>query len=105
MELKSVRKRITVALCANAGGSHKLKPLVIRKSARPRCFIQSAECSQLPPQSEGEDDCHCVQAVLEEFDRLMGSRGRHVVLLLDNAPSHRIPAELTNVKVCCDVAR
>ena len=39
------------------------------------------------------------QQFLEEFDRLMCSRGRHVVLLLDNAPSHRIPAELTNVKV------
>ena len=41
---------------------------------------------------------------LEEFNCLMCSRGRHIVLLLDNAPSRRIPAELANVKVCCDVA-
>ena len=35
---KKCKQRITVALCANADGSHKLKPLVIGKSARPRCF-------------------------------------------------------------------
>ena len=67
---KKCKKKITVALCANADGSHKLKLLGIGKSARARCFIQSAECSQLPPQSEGEDDCHCVQAVFGRIQLL-----------------------------------
>ena len=39
------------------------------------------------------------QQFLEGFDRLMRSKNRNVALLLDNAPSHKMSAELTNVKV------
>jgi DDE superfamily endonuclease/Tc5 transposase DNA-binding domain/CENP-B N-terminal DNA-binding domain len=36
---RKVRKeRITFLLCANADGTHKMQPLVIGKSANPRCF-------------------------------------------------------------------
>lgn len=35
---KVAKERITFLLCANADGSHKLNPLVIGKSANPRCF-------------------------------------------------------------------
>lgn len=35
---KTSKERITFMLCANADGSHKLNPLVIGKSANPRCF-------------------------------------------------------------------
>ncbi|XP_039969014.1 jerky protein homolog-like [Bactrocera tryoni] len=35
---KIAKDRITFMLCANANGSHKLKPLIIGKSANPRCF-------------------------------------------------------------------
>ena len=35
---KKIKDRITVALCSNADGSEKLKPLVIGKSENPRCF-------------------------------------------------------------------
>lgn len=35
---KSAKERITFMLTANADGSHKLKPLVIGKSKKPRCF-------------------------------------------------------------------
>lgn len=37
---KTSKERITFLLCANADGSHKLNPLVIGKSAKPRCFNQ-----------------------------------------------------------------
>lgn len=37
---RKIRKeRFTFMLCANAEGSHKLKPLVIGKAAKPRCFL------------------------------------------------------------------
>ncbi|CAB5357732.1 unnamed protein product [Rhizophagus irregularis] len=32
------KERLSVALCANADGSHKFKPLIIGKFERPRCF-------------------------------------------------------------------
>ena len=35
---KQFKDRITIALCANADGSDYIKPLVIGKSANPRCF-------------------------------------------------------------------
>ena len=35
---KKNKERLTIALCANADGSHKLNPLVIGKFAKPRCF-------------------------------------------------------------------
>ena len=35
---KKAKQRLTVPLTANADGSGKRKPLVIRKSAKPRCF-------------------------------------------------------------------
>ena len=38
------------------------------------------------------------QQFLKGFDRLMFNNNRNVALLLDNAPSHKISAELTNVK-------
>lgn len=35
---KHSKKRVTVLLCSNADGSDKRPPLVVGKSARPRCF-------------------------------------------------------------------
>lgn len=35
---KTAKERITFLLCANAEGTHKVKPLVIGKYAKPRCF-------------------------------------------------------------------
>ena len=36
--IKQSKERLTVALCVNADGSDKLKPIVINKSKAPRCF-------------------------------------------------------------------
>lgn len=35
---KIKKERITILLCANAEGTNKIKPLVIGKAAKPRCF-------------------------------------------------------------------
>ena len=35
---KKNKERLSIALCANSDGSHKLNPLVIGKYARSRCF-------------------------------------------------------------------
>jgi len=36
--LKKAKDRLTVLGCTNATGTHKLKPVLIGKSAKPRCF-------------------------------------------------------------------
>ena len=35
---KKNKERLSIALCANADGSHKLSPLIIGKYAKPCCF-------------------------------------------------------------------
>lgn len=35
---KVKKDRVTIMLCSNAAGTHKLKPLLIGKYAKPRCF-------------------------------------------------------------------
>jgi hypothetical protein len=35
---KKAKDRITVALCCSSDGSEKMKPYVIRKALKPRCF-------------------------------------------------------------------
>ena len=35
---KSVKSRVTVAMCCNASGSEKLGSMIIRKFKKPRCF-------------------------------------------------------------------
>ena len=35
---KRSKARLTVMICTNATGSYKMKPFVIGKAARPRCF-------------------------------------------------------------------
>jgi hypothetical protein len=44
---KKNKERLSVALCANSDGSHKLPPLVIGKYANPRCF-KNINISNLP---------------------------------------------------------
>jgi len=44
---KKNKERLFIALCTNANGSHKLRPLIIGKSAKPRCF-KNIKLSNLP---------------------------------------------------------
>jgi hypothetical protein len=99
---KKCKQRISVALCANADGSDKLKPLVIGKAARPRCFPKTFNVQTVVDYHYNQKawmTAIIFQQFLEGFDRLMRNKNRHVVLLLDNAPSHKVSIELTNVKV------
>ena len=99
---KKKKEQITVALCANATGMDKQKPLLIARTARPRCF--------------GKDFDPNVYAIyrynkkawmtrdlftewLENFERTMRSKKRKILLLLDNATSHEVPEDLQNVRV------
>ena len=99
---KKYKQRISIALCANADDSDKLKPLVIGKAARPRCFPKSFNVQSVVDYHYNQKawmTAIVFQQFLEGFDRLMRNKNRNVVLLLDNAPSHKVSVELTNVKV------
>lgn len=101
---KQPKDRMTILLTCNATGTDKRKPLIIWKYKRPRCFGKAG--------SGFDPNIYCdwyfnkkawmtgviFKEWITNFDRQMRAARRHVVLVLDNAPSHMIPP-LTNVKV------
>jgi hypothetical protein len=101
--------RVTLLLCANADGSHKLKPLVIGKFANPRCFnnvdFQSFDvdyCANQKAWMTGD----IFRSWVKELDRRMSTQGRNIALVLDNASSHPKldPEEILNVELVFLVA-
>ena len=102
---KKNKERLSIALCANSDGSHKLDPLIIGKFKKPQCFI-NVDLSNL-----SMTYCHNTKAWmlstvfqdwLQGFNREVASKygDQHVLLLLDNCPSHKIDGlVLSNVDV------
>ena len=87
------RERLSIALCANANGSHKLKPLIIGKFERPRCF-KNMKIQTMPMTYRNNAKAWMITSLfqewLREFDRQVGLKhqGQRVLLLLDNCSSH-----------------
>ncbi|XP_052271459.1 tigger transposable element-derived protein 4-like [Dreissena polymorpha] len=97
---KRSKERITVALCASMTGE-KLPPLVIGKSAKPRCFGK-IKTEKLPVMYRNNKKAWMNTELMKEWlksvDQKMRRQGRKVLLFLDNAPSHP-KISLQNVKI------
>ena len=98
---KKSKGRLTVVLTCNADGSDKLRPLVIGKSKKPRCFNNFNH--KLYVDYAFNTKAWMTSSVFTEwltsFNRKMTVQDRHVLLILDNAPSHIMPGHLSNVKL------
>lgn len=98
--IKKPKERISVMLCCNADGTDKLRPLVIGKSLNPRCFKQFNP--KLYCDYYANKKAWMVNGILQDFliafNRRMSRENRHVLLFMDNAPSHIIPDKLMNVR-------
>jgi len=88
---------MSVLFCANATGSHKLRPLVIGKSLNPRCF-KNFNKSALPVIYQANKKAWMRSDIFVEWiqhlDYYFRTMGRKILLLVDNAGSH------FNPKVC-----
>lgn len=101
--LKKDKTRLTVALTANADGTDKRELFIIGKSERPRCFNRRFASdygfyyrNNLKAWMNGE----FFREWLRKFDASMREENRHILLILDNAPSHVANAvELTNIEI------
>lgn len=98
---KHSKKRATLLLCTNMDGSDKRCPLVIGKSARPRCFKGG---KSLPVKYIANNKSWMTRAIfcdwIKAFDRDMKAQNRKVCLLIDNCSAHNIEnLELENVEV------
>jgi hypothetical protein len=92
---KKNKERLSIALCANANGSHKLPPVIIGKYAKPRCF-KNVNISNLQMTYRSNPKAWMLttlfQEWLQEFNYLViqKHKGKRVLLLLDNCPSHNL---------------
>lgn len=98
---KQAKERITLLFCASQTGE-KLKPFVIGKAEKPRCF-RNLEKGNLPVTWRANRKAWMTSALFEDFingfNRLMRRQNRKVLLFIDNAPSHPADFELSNVTV------
>lgn len=97
---KQSKKRITVAIACNADGSTKLPLLFVGMSRRPRCF-DGKSCDQLGVEYESSPRAWMTRQLFERwaqrFNERMRDENRHVLLLVDNAPSHQLKEPLSHV--------
>jgi hypothetical protein len=97
---KQSKERLTVALCASMTGE-KLPALMIGKAANPRCFKNiNVKAMHISYKSNKKAwmTSYLFEEWLRAFDRKMKRQDRHVLLFLDNAPSHPT-FQLENVKL------
>lgn len=102
---KGSKLRITLALFCSATGE-KEDPIVIGKSAKPRCFSDLKQTDKINGVHYFHDKKSWMQittmkTLLHRFNKKMMQQKRKVLLLLDNAPVH--PKELlgmySNIKI------
>ncbi|XP_012880655.1 PREDICTED: jerky protein homolog [Dipodomys ordii] len=104
--LKPGKDRLTVLLCANATGSHRIKPLAIGKGGGPRAFrgiqhlpvAHGAQASAWVDQEIFSDWFHhvFVPSVREHFRTIGLPAGSKAVLLLDSSRAHPAESELVS---------
>jgi hypothetical protein len=101
---RSDKTRITLLFCVNATGTDRLKPLVIGKARRPRCFA-GIDMSRLPhidyrANSKGWMTSEIFRSWLVGINARFRAEGRKVLLLVDNCSAHRTnELSLSNVDV------
>ncbi|XP_004431186.1 PREDICTED: jerky protein homolog [Ceratotherium simum simum] len=103
---KQSKDRLTVLMCANATGSHKIKPLVIGKGSGPRAF---RGIQHLPVAYKAQGNAWVdreifsdwfrhifVPSVKEHFRALGLPEDSKAILLLDNSRAHPQESELVS---------
>ena len=62
------KERLSIALCANADGSHKLKPLIIGKFEKPRCF-KNIKIQSIPMTYRNNAKAWMITSLFQEWIR------------------------------------
>lgn len=100
--IKTKKQRITVLLCCNSTGTDKRRLLIIGKSGKPRCFrnFKSHFYCTYTANKKAWMTSNIFQEWLLDFNKQLTTEGRSILLLLDNATSHRISNNcLSNIKL------
>jgi len=101
---KKSKNRITILLCCNASGTEKLKPLLIHRYETPRS-LNKIDKNKLPVEYYWNKTAWMQVSIWEDYlkklNLQMQHQQRHILLLIDNAPTHTIlePSQLTNITI------
>lgn len=97
--VKKFKDRLSIAFTTNATGTEKLKPVVIGKALKPRCFKNFNQ--ELYVHYFANRKAWMTSLIFEKWildlDRRMRMEKRNILLILDNASSHTVPDTLTNI--------
>ena len=97
---KQIKDLLTLALAVNLSGTDKLKPVVIRKSAKPHFFKGVAN---LPVTYHVHKQAwmlrQIIKAWVREFDRRMKFASRQIALFVDNFAAQLRITGLTNIEL------
>jgi hypothetical protein len=101
--VKLDKKFLTYVLCANMDGSDKRPPLIIGQAKQPRCFDKCSAC-EVDFYYFWNTKAWMVYSIWQHFlfdlNEDMRRQGRHILLLCDNAPSHKHnPANYSNIRI------
>ena len=91
--LKANKTRVKIAFTASADWSHKLDPFFIGHAKKPRCFGKKSAAEHGFVYDHNKKAWMIgvlFQEWLVDVDKVMKQANRKILLLLDNAPSHRI---------------
>lgn len=97
---KNSKERLTVLLGANSSGTNKLKPLIIGKSEKPRCFknvkkLPTHYISNKKAWMNGKS----FSDWLIQINNEMKKKKKKILLFIDNCSAHGDIPKLSNVKV------
>ncbi|KFD66259.1 hypothetical protein M514_09446 [Trichuris suis] len=108
---KLSKERITVMICANSSGTHRIPLLLNRKSKKPKSFkhaknLPAVYSSQKKGWMNSEIFANSFKNTfipdVKKFQNLIGKTGK-VLLLIDNAPSHPSAACLNRIDETVEV--
>ncbi|KAE9047437.1 hypothetical protein PR001_g2759 [Phytophthora rubi] len=96
--LKMNKTRVTILVGSNATGTVKLPLFVLGKSKNPRWLPEKPEEVAYKGTKEGWMNSDVFQDWLKELNEKMKAQNRNILLLYDNAPSHKEgDVELSNI--------
>ena len=99
---KKSKDRITVLFCCNMDGGEKLRPLVIGKSASPRC-LKGINKENLGVIYRSNKNSWMTAAIFTEWLNIINKhfshQNRKIILFIDNFSGHEKNIELSNIKV------
>ncbi|XP_049522090.1 tigger transposable element-derived protein 6-like [Dermacentor silvarum] len=95
---KKSRLHVSVLFCCNSTGTEKLKPLVIGKSAKPRCLKNVSLPSDYRANKKAGMTRELFTQWLLQLDDTMKKKDRKI-LIVDNCSAHIVNVRLSNVKL------